>query len=162
MRKKIQLFSGGVLGITLGLVIATTVTKHNASKKIDRWKAMSNKHFELFLLMNQWVRIKQEGKMIASYLAELNIEKIAIYGMSYVGERLVNELKETQVQVLYGIDKNAKGLYSNLEIVTLDDSFREVDAIVVTAVTHFDEIKETLCRKISCRIISLEDLLYEV
>ncbi len=38
---------------------------------------------------------------------------------------------------------------------------RPVDAIVVTAITFYDEIKEELSRKIDCPIISLEDILYE-
>jgi hypothetical protein len=37
-----------------------------------------------------------------------------------------------------------------------------VDAIVVTAITFFDEIEEKLSEKIDCPIISLDDILYEV
>ena len=37
-----------------------------------------------------------------------------------------------------------------------------VDAVVVTAITFFDEIEERLSEKVDCPIISLEDILYEV
>lgn len=43
-----------------------------------------------------------------------------------------------------------------------EDEIKEVDAIVVTAITFFDEIKELLMKKVSCPIISLENVLYEV
>ena len=44
----------------------------------------------------------------------------------------------------------------------MDDNLEDVDAIVVTAITFFDEIEEQLQSKVSCPIISLEDILYEV
>ena len=44
----------------------------------------------------------------------------------------------------------------------MEDDLKPVDAIVVTAITFFDEIKEKLSEKIDCPIISLEDILYEV
>jgi hypothetical protein len=50
----------------------------------------------------------------------------------------------------------------DVDVVTMDDDLEEVDAIVVTAITFFDEIEEKLSAKIDCPIISLEDILYEV
>ena len=44
----------------------------------------------------------------------------------------------------------------------MDDDLENVDAIVVTAITFFDEIAEKLEEKVNCPVISLEDILYEV
>ena len=44
----------------------------------------------------------------------------------------------------------------------MDDLLGDVDAIVVTAVTFFDEIEAALSEKIDSPVISLEDILYEV
>ena len=82
--------------------------------------------------------------------------------MSYAGETLVDELKETEVQIAYAIDKNANSIYSDINVITMDDNLEDVDAIVVTAITFFDEIEEQLQSKVSCPIISLEDILYEI
>lgn len=82
--------------------------------------------------------------------------------MSYAGETFVDELKNTGITIAYGIDKNADTIYSDIDIFTMEDSLEEVDAVVVTAVTFFDEIEEKLCEKLDCPIISLEDILYEV
>ena len=46
--------------------------------------------------------------------------------------------------------------------MSIDDDLEEVDAVVVTAITFFDEIEEKLSQKIDCPIISLEDILYEI
>ena len=44
----------------------------------------------------------------------------------------------------------------------MDDELEEVDAIVVTPISAFGEIKQTLEKKVDCPIISLEDVLYLV
>ena len=112
--------------------------------------------------MNQWVAVKQEGKNLADYFDKQGYKSIAIYGMSYAGERLLEELKCSDIQVQYGIDKNADNIYMDVNIVTMEDELKPVDAIVVTPIFFFDDIEEELSQKIDCPIISLEDVLYEV
>lgn len=147
-----------LVGAAIGVVGGVLAT----DKKTAKVQQMSNKHFELFKMMNEWVRVKQEGKNLSSYFESNGYKKIAIYGMSYAGERLVDELKNSSVTIAYGIDQRADNLYAEVDIVTMDDKLEEVDAIVVTAITFFDEIEEKLVEKIDCPIISLEDILYEV
>lgn len=113
-------------------------------------------------MMSQWVKVKQEGKNLSSYLEKNGYKKIAVYGMSYAGEALINELENSDIAVAYGIDRNAGSLYADVDIVSIDDDLEEVDAVVVTAITFFDEIEEKLSQKIDCPIISLEDILYEI
>ena len=123
---------------------------------------MSEKHLALFLMMNQWVAVKQEGKNLADYFEEQGYKSIAIYGMSYAGERLLEELKGSDIRVKYGIDKNAGNIFLDVNMVTMEDELKPVDAIVVTPIFFFDDIEEELSQKIDCPIISLEDVLYEV
>lgn len=130
--------------------------------KIRKNQSMSDKHLELFKMMDQWVKVKQEEKNLASYFEKNGYKKIAIYGMSFAGKTLIDELKGTDVTVLYGIDRNADSIYADVDVVTMDDTLEQVDAIVVTAITFFDEIEEQLSEKTDCPIISLEDVLYEV
>lgn len=130
--------------------------------KLDKAQKMSSKHLALFLMMNQWVKVKQEGKNLSKYFEDNGYKRIAIYGMSYAGETLIDELKNTNVEVVYGIDRRSESLYADIDIVSIDDSLENVDAVVVTAITFFDEIEEILCEKLDCPIISLEDVLYEV
>lgn len=89
-------------------------------------------------------------------------KKIAIYGMSYAGETLLNELKDSGITVVYGIDKNAASIYADIKILPKIDSLEEVDAIVVTAITFFDEIEKMLAEETDCPVVSLEDVLFEV
>lgn len=146
----------------LGAVIGATMVGKVAAEKKDEIQKMSEKHLALFLMMNQWVKIKQEGKNLAEYLKEQGYRNVAIYGMSYAGETLVEELRNTDIQVAYSIDKNADSIYSDISIVSIDDKLQAVDVIIVTAITFFDEIEERLSKKMNCPIVSLEDILYEI
>lgn len=74
----------------------------------------------------------------------------------------MEELKDSDIEVAYGIDRNAYRIYADVDIISVDDNLEDVDAIVVTAITFFDEIEDNLSQKISCPIISLDDILYEV
>lgn len=130
--------------------------------KVNDWKQMSDKHLELFLMMNQWVKVKQEGKHLASYFEKKGYKTIAVYGMSFAGETLVNELKGSGIQILYGIDQRGGSVYTDINIVTKEDTLAAVDAVVVTAISFFEEIEEELCRKVDCPILSLGDILYQI
>lgn len=158
MRKSII----SVISATAGMIAGSLAVGKSAGKAIDGEKKMSEKHLALFQMMNQWVKVKQEGKNLSSFFEKNDYKRIAIYGMSYAGETLVEELKGTDTQVAYGIDKNADSIYADVDIVSMEDELEEVDAIVVTAITFFDEIEEKLSKKVVCPIISLEDILYEV
>lgn len=151
-----------VLSVLAGAAVGAGAIEKIESEKLDKARAMSNKHLELFKMMTQWVKVKQEGKDIASYFVKNGYQKIAIYGMSFAGETLLGEFKDSDITVAYGIDKNAASIYSDVDIVSMDDELDEVDAVVVTAITFFDEIEEQLSEKLECPIISLEDILYEV
>lgn len=147
-------------GATIGIVGIGKIL----GEKLAHQTQMSNKHLSLFLMMNQWVKMKQENKSIAEYLENYGYKEIAVYGMNYAGQTLENELKDSDIKVRYGIDNNASQLRADMdiEIVTPDEKLPEVDAVIVTAITFFEEIEDRLSKKINCPILSLEDILYEV
>ncbi|NBH82472.1 hypothetical protein D7X88_05080 [bacterium C-53] len=152
----------GALSLLAGIAGGATGVGKIIGGKLTEARQFSDKHLALFLMMNQWVKVKQEGKHLASYFEENEYKKIAIYGMSYAGETLVDELRGSSITIAYGIDKKADTLYADVDIVTLDETLDEVDAVVVTAITFFDEIEAKLSEKLDCPILSLEDILYEV
>ena len=116
----------------------------------------------MFRMMDKWVEIKQEGKNLSMYFQNHGYTRIAIYGMSLAGRTLYNELENTGITVAYGIDKSAESLYADVDIFSLDESLEPVDAVIVTAVTYFEEIKKDISEKMQCPVLSLEDILYEV
>ena len=157
--KKMILSSLSILG---GAAAAAVAVRQVMKKEVEAQWRISEKHLALYRMMDQWVAIKQQGKNLADYFEKMQYKVIAVYGMSYAGLRLAEELENSNIEIKYGIDKNAETIYSDIEIVTLEDELEEVDAIVVTPIFFFDEIEEKLSAKTDCPIISLEDILYEV
>lgn len=151
-----------VISALAGAAAGAGIVSKKSEEKLSIQKAYTDKHLSLYLMMNQWVKIKQENKSIADYLAENGYREIALYGMNYVGQTLLNELAGSSVKVRYGIDKNASNIYSDIDIVLPEEKLERVDAVIVTPITFFDEIEEALSKKLDCPILSMEDILYEV
>lgn len=150
------------LSTLTGAAIGAGLTKKTTSKQAREANKFAKKHLALYLMMNEWVHVKQDGKSIAKYFEKHNYRKIAVYGMNYVGETLLRELEGSEIEVMYAIDKNADDIYVDVDVVKPDAELAEVDAIVVTPITFFEEIEEMLSERMDCPIISLEDILYEV
>lgn len=158
MKKGIVSILSGVVGIAVG---AGTVGR-KLRKRINKEKEYADKHLALYMLMNQWVQVKQDGKSLVSYFEEYGYKNIAVYGMNFVGQTLCRELENSSVFVKYGIDKNAENIYADCDVLTIEDDLEEVDAVIVTPVFYFDEIEGRLTEKMDCPIISIEDVIYGV
>lgn len=154
----LTLLLGGSVGAGLGAAITGKISAKSTNKKsekVDKFKTYYN-------MLNQWLLLKQEGKSLEDYFIESNIKTIAIYGMGEMGNRLYDELKNSKVEVKYAIDKEAESIYSELDVRKLEDGMPFVDAVIVTAVFAFEDIKNELASSVDYQIISLEDVVYEV
>lgn len=130
--------------------------------KYRKAKENKEKYYELFTLMSRWVLVKQQGKSFAAYFEKHGYRKIAIYGMSQVGQALLKELEMSAVEVAYAIDQNADWLFADCRLVKISDRLEEVDAIVITPVYYYETIKNDLRQKISCPILSIRDVINEL
>lgn len=128
----------------------------------EEWKKAADKNYAMMLLFNQWLNTKQDDKSVIDYFHRENIKSIGIYGMGYVGDRLYYELKDSDIEVKYGIDRNADNINSDLEILSPDVNLPDVDVIVVTSIYYFYEIEAMLNEKTDITILSIEDILYEI
>jgi len=154
--EKIMLILGG---FSIGVATIILIVCKPIIERQRKTKELADKHLALYMLMNEWVKVKQENKSIADYFESCGYKRIAIYGMNYVGETLLSELRYTNVQVVIGIDNNASDLYTDINVVTPDKFAEEVDAIIVTPVFYYDEIVEALEKKTSCPIISIKNVI---
>lgn len=158
MKKGLVALLSGLVGGVIGVV----GDSYFKSKVISKNNERVNKFKSYYNILNQWIVLQHEGKKIEDYFTKKQYSKIAIYGMGEIGNRLYEELKDTEIEVKYAIDKNAGSAYAQLEVYSLEEEFEDVDAIIVTTAFAFEEIKEKLEKKISCPIISLEDVVFEV
>lgn len=122
--------------------------------KIDRYQMLYN-------LMERWLTLHEEGKTIPQILRKRGLSIIALYGLGKLGKHVVWEIKESDIVVLYAIDRVVSGVYDGITVKSVDEILPVVDAILVTAVYDFEEIEEILGDRVDCPIISLEEILYE-
>ena len=162
MKKGSKAVISTLLGAAVGAVAGGTAVKTSSLKEIEKKKEMLDKLHVLYCAFDRWLQIRQEGITLAEYFKKNNYKTIAVYGMKELGDRLVDELKDSEIKVCYAIDKNADQIYSDIDIVTPDDDLEPVDVIVVTAIYYYDEIVDVLNKKANCPIVSLEDILYEL
>ena len=160
MKKSISGVIAALAGVAVGAA-GGTIIAGKALNKTD-YQQLANKHLAIMKLYDQWMQTKQEGKSVVDYFHQNDINSIAIYGMSFVGQRLYEELKDSDITIRYAVDKNAAGIYADVDILTPDDDLPQTDAVVVTAVYFFNEIEELLEEKTDARILSFEDILYEM
>ena len=99
-------------------------------------------------------------KNLAEHLKFNGYYSVAIYGMSDAGERLIEESEDTEIEIKYVVDRNADHIVMNLPKFKPNEELPEVDVMVVTAIIAFQDIQETMEKKVAFPIVSLEDLVY--
>lgn len=151
-----------VLTTILGLVTGAAASGTIAGKTINQKAEKVNKFKSYYNMLNQWLILKQEGKSLEIYFKENNYATIAIYGMGEMGNRLYDELRNSDIKVKYAIDKNASYTYSELEVLDCSENLEEVDAVIISAVFDYEAIEAELEKLLDCPIISLEDVVYEI
>lgn len=149
----IILFSFGI-GVYLG--------EKRMVREVILQRNLAEKHLTLIRFYDAWMMAKQKGGSIERYLLDREVYSIAIYGMSYLGVRLFYELKNSKVQVKYGIDRGKVNGQKDFNIISPDAEMEEVDAIIVTAFMNYDEIADYLKEKSNYRTISIDEILYNI
>ena len=151
-----------LVGAVMGAVAGGVAVKTSTTKTIEGKQETLKKVHVLYCAFDRWLQIRQDGRTLVEYFKNNNYKTVAVYGMKELGERLIDELRDSDIKVCYAIDRNADQIYSDVDIVTSDDYLEPVDVIVVTAIYYFEEIEETLRSKVDCPIVSLEDIIYEL
>lgn len=158
-----------VMSTAIGTIAGAGVVYRTEKRKAEKLTNLNMKNDAILKVFTQWLKLKQKGKSLADYFKENNYKTIAVYGVHYLGECLIQELKDTEIEVKYAIDQNADHICldvnddgESLNIIKPEEKFPQADAIVVTAFYFFDEIEEMLSGKTDCPILSLEDIIYEM
>lgn len=142
-------------------------TNYISLKRFKDMKSDRDKLFTYYNALDQWVQNRMNDKNMEDYFLENNIHRIAIYGAGPMGRLLYEELRGSQIEVMYFIDKNAKNLayYVEKEVITVKEvgQQEEVDAIVITPYYFYDEITENFDRNgVTTDTVSLEDIIYSI
>lgn len=132
-----------------------SVEEQQEIKAIDKYRS----YYDLY---NEWIKKINAGYSLESYFAENHYNKIAIYGMGEIANRLIEALSNSNIKVMYGIDRDTIKAFAEIDIMGLDEQekFEDIDAVIVTPLFAFDKIRESLQHKVNCPIVSIEDVIY--
>lgn len=115
-------------------------------------------------IYNKWLALKLAGYSIEKYLLAKSVKKIVVYGYGELGNHLLRELRGTSVEVTYVMERLDRYPYSDIPLIKPDriEALQKVDMLIITAIMHFEEIKKIFVGKVSCEIVSLEEILEEM
>lgn len=146
----------GVLSASFVILINKKRKDNNHLERIEKHKA-SNEFYE------QWLRMLQQGKSIRKFLESRGIKSIAIYGIGEVGRILYDQLLAEGMRVAYGIDQNAQYIFLNgIDVFYMNDIKDDVDAVIVTLPQYYNQIREELKIRLSCPILSIDELIFSL
>jgi len=149
-------FIGCIIGsVAVGKLIQNTVSRKE--EKIKKFKTYYN-------ILNQWLAVRQQGGNLSSYFDKNGYNRIAVYGLGELGKSLIAELRETRIEVVYGVDRNIDNVFSDVDVYQLEDipDDVDVDVFVVTAVFAIEEIEKELSDRWNRKVISLEEVVFGI
>lgn len=146
------------IGFFCGIVF---LYKKNFLKEKQQKKEI-NKYCRINSLLDYWMTCIERGNRIDVFIEEMGYREVAIYGMAMLGRHLEKQLKNSQINVKYIIDKRKNDIYSEQDIYSGEEELPVVDAIIVTAIYDFNDIKDDLSKHIDYPIISLEEIVYKM
>ncbi len=127
------------------------------SDEIVRESYLKEKRYKRILEL--WMTLRDRNIKADHFLLKRNINRIAIYGVGILGRHLYHELKETRVKVECFLDRNKKAGIPETETYLPGRELQNIDAIIVTPLMEYEEIKMSLSNFYSCIIISIETIL---
>lgn len=145
------------------LTVGAVLQKRHQKEKAALLSA-NNKLSDNCQLLNHWLEVKNEGKSLAGYFLEMGYSRIAIYGMAELANRLTEDLAGSGVEIAYGIDRDASCSISRIAEVysPQEDILPEADVVVVTPYYALEAIKKDLSGKVTCPVVSIEEVVWSV
>lgn len=149
-------FITGVIGVILGFAVIWKIFR----EVMKRDNQEKEKTISYYRILNQWLSLRQSKKTVVEFFEKNNYSTVAIYGMKEMGERLLEELEGTGIEVKCVIDQNPVDICKSITVIHPDNSIPHVDVVVVTASYYFSEIKNKLRGKVCGDIVSIDDVVY--
>lgn len=111
-------------------------------------------------LIIQWMAKEPEAIYENLHIKE-KVETVAIYGYSRLGRALKLYLEKYGIEVKYIIDQKGQMLRTDKTVYTLNDDLEDVDAVIITPIGLYEEIKSKLEKKLKSKFIYIETLIAE-
>lgn len=111
-------------------------------------------------ILETWMTLRDRKISVSNFLIKMGIKKIAIYGGGILGRHLYHELKGTDITVVCFLDQNRKVNISGIKTIVPGESIDTIDAIIITPIMEYEEIREDLRKMYQFDIMSIETVIY--
>lgn len=156
LKTLVGISASGIAGIASGAAYGFI----KQEKRIDLMEEQTKKLQCFQDLLIQWLGLKQDGKNLKEYFDFNGYHTAAIYGMTGLGRCFLEELRGTDVEIKYVVDRNADNIEVSVPKFKPQDKLEKVDVLVVTAIYYYQNIIEEMEKRVDFPIISLEDVVY--
>lgn len=106
------------------------------------------------------LELRNNNVTVAEKLGLSKEKKIAIYGNGIIGKQITKQLMLEGIQIVYAVDQLSNVLhYDGIPVYRPDLKLPQVDVMIVTPIDAYSGIKEKLESRMTCRVVSVGDLL---
>lgn len=112
-----------------------------------------------YRLLEKWMTLHEKGGSVTKYFVQSNRKNIIIYGLGNMAHHLLEDIKESDINVVCAIDRGAINKYSSFPVITLEEKIPNADCIIITPVYDEEAIREKIGKLTSIPLISLSDVL---
>lgn len=120
------------------------------------------KYTAFYTLLIKWMEKKNKGSSINDVLKNNGVTTVSIYGFAGLGRLLYEELDASkEVEVKHILDN--KDIESDVVVISKPSQVKpDVDAVIVTAITSYADIKQELQEKGYKEIYSLTEVIEQM
>lgn len=135
------------------------------NKHIDSYQKSETVNVKMYVsyyrLLEKWMVLHEKGGSVKQYFMQHDIKNIIIYGLGKMANHLMEDIKESDINVVCAVDIGAINKYSHFPVITLDEEIPDADCIIITPVHEAESIKESLKNRTAVPVLSLTDILDE-
>lgn len=124
---------------------------------INNYKMRADRNLSNMVVLNDWLDYIYSGGKVEDFFQEHSYKKIMIYGNGYIGARLSQALRKTNIEVTAIMDRDGK-TDTEGAVIGIDTEIPDVDCIIITPVYFYDEILTVLASKTQVPMISVKEL----
>ena len=125
-------------------------------RKAKQIKLQQHKDNRTAFLLSHWIFIKQRNGNLSKYFQEHNYQNIAIKGINEICYRLIDELIDSDINIVCIIGNKKQFSYPNIDVISLEESKKyEIDIVVDCDILAEPKVK------INNPIINVEDIVFD-
>lgn len=153
MKKKFAIVCTGIASFGVGFYFGGKMLVST----INDYKKRMERNLSNMIVLSDWLEFIYSGGNITKYFYNHGYSRIIVYGNGYIGQRLVQALAQTGIEVVAIMDKKASMGQEDM-VIGVESTIPDADCVVVTPVFYYNEINNALKNKTNIPIISLEEI----